>query len=168
MFDCVYPTRTARFGVALISSGTIRLKAKEYACSTSPVDPECICNTCKYYSRGIIHTMLKENNALACQLLTVHNISYMMTFMRTMRQSIIEGPESYTTYINVFISKMFLESNPPDWVVNALNYAGITLININRIDKAIINRLEIESNSNITDNVSDLTDEVISKKQRIC
>ena len=28
-FDCVYPTRTARFGVALVENGSIRLKASD-------------------------------------------------------------------------------------------------------------------------------------------
>ena len=26
MYDCVYPTRTARFGVALVSTGVVKLK----------------------------------------------------------------------------------------------------------------------------------------------
>ena len=31
MFDCVFPTRTARFGTAFTSKGQIRLKNKIYA-----------------------------------------------------------------------------------------------------------------------------------------
>lgn len=30
MFDSVYPTRTARFGVALVDSGTLKLRNKQY------------------------------------------------------------------------------------------------------------------------------------------
>ena len=37
-FDCVYPTRVARFGVAIVPSGTMRLKAKEYAKDLLPVE----------------------------------------------------------------------------------------------------------------------------------
>jgi len=97
MFDCVYPTRTARFGVAFLDTGTIRLKAKEFNghskthTHTQPVDPLCVCSCCKHYSRAAIHVMLKENNSLAAQLLTVHNIAYMMRLMRTMRTAIING-----------------------------------------------------------------------------
>lgn len=85
-FDCVYPTRVARFGVAIVPSGTMRLKAKEYSKDLLPVEEGCLCSTCGHYSRAFLHTAFKDNNALAAQLLTIHNISHMMTLMRTMRQ----------------------------------------------------------------------------------
>ena len=31
MYDCVYPTRTARFGVALVDEGIVKLKRHEFA-----------------------------------------------------------------------------------------------------------------------------------------
>lgn len=86
MFDCVYPTRTARFGVAFVPSGTLRLKAKECATSLEPINPHCGCTTCKHFTKASLHMMFKENNPLASQLLTKHNIYYMMTLMRTMRK----------------------------------------------------------------------------------
>ena len=93
----MYPTRTARFGQALVPTGTIRLKAKEFAAQTGPVEEGCPCSCCAYYSRAFLHVAFKEGNALAAQLLTKHNISYMMRLMRTMRQvrivsrSIVDG-----------------------------------------------------------------------------
>ena len=85
-FDCVYPTRVARFGVAIVPSGTMRLKAKEYSKDLLPVEEGCLCSTCRNYTRAFLHTAFKDNNALASQLLTKHNIAHMMTLMRTMRQ----------------------------------------------------------------------------------
>ena len=85
-FDCVFPTRTARFGVALVTTGSVRLKSKEHAEDLTPVDDQCRCSTCKNYTRAVLHVMFKENNALAAQLLTKHNVSYMMRLMRTMRK----------------------------------------------------------------------------------
>ena len=85
-FDCVFPTRTARFGVALVTHGSVRLKSKEHSTELGPVDPECRCSTCRNYSRAVLHVMFKEGNALAAQLLTKHNVSYMMRLMRTMRK----------------------------------------------------------------------------------
>lgn len=85
-FDCVFPTRTARFGVALVSKGSIRLKGAENANLFESVDPECSCITCRDYTRAYLHLLFKENCPLASQLLTRHNISYMMRLMRTMRQ----------------------------------------------------------------------------------
>ncbi len=86
MFDCVYPTRTARFGVAFVPSGTLRLKSKECSMDLTPVNPNCHCTTCKSFTKASLHTMFKENNPMASQLLTKHNIYYMMTLMRTMRK----------------------------------------------------------------------------------
>jgi queuine tRNA-ribosyltransferase len=37
MFDCVFPTRTARFGVALVDSGSIRIKAREFSSQNKPL-----------------------------------------------------------------------------------------------------------------------------------
>ena len=90
-FDCVYPTRTARFGVALVNDpsvpgGTMRLKNKIYNRDMSPVDSQCECSTCKLYTRAYLHTAFRESSALASQLLTIHNVAFMMRLMRTMRQ----------------------------------------------------------------------------------
>ena len=82
MFDCVYPTRTARFGVALVPEGAVRLKAAEFGASLEPVDAKCGCSCCAGYSRAALHTLFKDNSALAAQLLTTHNVAYMMRLMR--------------------------------------------------------------------------------------
>lgn len=49
MYDCVYPTRTARFGTAMVPWGTLRLNSNECSNDLKPIDPECGCNTCKVY-----------------------------------------------------------------------------------------------------------------------
>ncbi|KAF3206517.1 hypothetical protein TWF191_001411 [Orbilia oligospora] len=43
MFDCVWPTRTARFGNAVTSRGTLNLRHASYAADFSPVDEDCDC-----------------------------------------------------------------------------------------------------------------------------
>ena len=72
--------------MALITTGSVRLKGKEHSADLGPVDAHCRCSTCRNYSRAVLHVMFKESNALAAQLLTKHNVSYMMRLMRTMRQ----------------------------------------------------------------------------------
>ena len=56
MFDCVFPTRTARFGTALVfdAPGEIILKKATYETDFSPIDPTCNCSTCKTYSRLVL------------------------------------------------------------------------------------------------------------------
>ncbi|XP_048378132.1 queuine tRNA-ribosyltransferase catalytic subunit 1 isoform X2 [Stegostoma tigrinum] len=47
MFDCVFPTRTARFGSALVPWGSLQLKNRQYAKDFKPIDEDCDCPTCK-------------------------------------------------------------------------------------------------------------------------
>lgn len=127
MFDCVYPTRTARFGVALVPAGTLRLKAKEYGSDVSPVDAACPCSCCANYSKAILHTMFKENNACASQLLTTHNVAYMMRLMRSMRDAIARGRASHEKYVHAFLGTMFPTGDVPWWVVDALASVDIAV-----------------------------------------
>ena len=128
MFDCVYPTRTARFGVALVPEGTLRVKSNEYKDDVkSPVDTECACSCCACYSRAALHAMFKANNPLAAQLLTTHNIAYMMRLMRTMREAILLGREAHVNFICEFLKKQFPSRNIPTWVVDALASVDIEI-----------------------------------------
>jgi queuine/archaeosine tRNA-ribosyltransferase len=46
MFDCVWGTRTARFGNAITSRGVLNLRNAQYASDFSPIDPDCLCPIC--------------------------------------------------------------------------------------------------------------------------
>lgn len=130
MFDCVYPTRTARFGVALVPSGLLRVKSGAgCAGDVSPVEAGCPCFACTHYTRAALYTMFRENNAVACSLLTMHNISYMMRLMRRMRQAILDGTEAYHEFIRAFLKEMYPNNDVPQWAVDALQEAGVTLQN---------------------------------------
>ncbi len=37
LFDCVFPTRTARFGCALVDDGQLQLKKKIFATDENPI-----------------------------------------------------------------------------------------------------------------------------------
>ena len=52
MYDCVYPSRTARFGTALVPEGVLRLKTSSMAADYRPIDSECDCLVCKRYTRS--------------------------------------------------------------------------------------------------------------------
>lgn len=59
MFDCVYPTRTARFGTAMVRrGGLMQLNQKRYKEDFLPIDKKCECNTCKNYTRAYIHSIV--------------------------------------------------------------------------------------------------------------
>ncbi len=134
MYDCVYPTRTARFGVALVpgeAPGTMRLKSNEFRNDHRVIMEGCECLACKGgYTRAQLHLMLKRNNPLAATLMTHHNIAYMMSLVRGMRKAIME--DRYPTYVRDFIHDQFRGSDKggqdvPGWVKDALQEAGISL-----------------------------------------
>ncbi len=44
MFDCVFPTRTARFGTALVPTGQFLMKNKRFANDYAPLMENCPCS----------------------------------------------------------------------------------------------------------------------------
>ena len=74
LFDCVYPTRTARFGAALTAAGIIKIKQHKYAADLLPLDPSCSCYTCSSFSRAYLHhTFNKVNTYIhACMHTFMH------------------------------------------------------------------------------------------------
>lgn len=123
MFDCVFPTRTARFGNALCSTGSICIKQARYATDNSKLDVDCDCTTCKSMTRSQIHDLFGVEKS-ACHLLTVHNIAYMTRLTREMRNSIIKN--TFPDFVRDFCKKMYPESTP-QWAVDALKSVNIIL-----------------------------------------
>lgn len=76
LFDTVLVTRNARHGTVYTSEGVLRIKNKDMALDSRPVDPKCNCECCKNYSRAYIHHMFKSKEATALTLLTIHNLTY--------------------------------------------------------------------------------------------
>ena len=126
MYDCVYPTRTARFGVALVRGGTLRLKSKEFATDNSPIERDCKCCACKDgYTRSKMNELLQRNIPLAASLMTHHNLTYMMKLTRNMRDAILKN--KYNEFVKEFMTEYFPDNKIPKWVNDALNAAGIDL-----------------------------------------
>ena len=122
MYDCVYPTRTARFGTALVHSGLVKLKSTQCADDEGPIDATCPCYVCKQYSRAYLHSLCKTE-ALGPQLVSIHNLAYMMRLVREMRQAVVEG--RYPAYVRGFVHNMYHRSaDIPGWVVDACGRAG--------------------------------------------
>lgn len=57
MFDCVYATRTARFGTIFTRDGDLKIKHATNKLDFRPIDSECKCPTCLKYSRSYLHHM---------------------------------------------------------------------------------------------------------------
>lgn len=125
MFDCVYPTRTARFGSALVPWGQVNLKQSKYATDFNPIDGDCHCSTCKNYTRAYLNTIV-TNESVACQLVTIHNVSYQLNLMRLIRESIAK--DCFPQFVQIFFDRMYGNGEFPDWAVDALSSVGINLV----------------------------------------
>mmetsp|Transcript_15297 Transcript_15297/g.25240 ORF Transcript_15297/g.25240 Transcript_15297/m.25240 type:complete len:323 (-) Transcript_15297:202-1170(-) len=124
MFDCVFPSRTARFGTALVPMGMMNLKNSEYGTDYRPIDASCHCMVCKKYTRAYLHTVAGKE-AVGGQLLTYHNIAYQMSLMRSLRQAIINN--TFPDFVRSFIQTQYPANDVPGWIVDALEVAGIPL-----------------------------------------
>ena len=91
MFDCVFPTRTARNAQAFTSRGPLSLKTEALKADQQPIDPECSCSTCRRYSRAYLRHLFKTKEILAAMLTTHHNLSFIQSLVAAIRQSIGEG-----------------------------------------------------------------------------
>ena len=140
MYDCVYPTRTARFGVALVDGeapGTLRLKGHDCAEDYGVIMEGCKCSACcdgkgdgGGYTRARLHAMLKNDNPLAVSLVTHHNLAYMMSLNRRMRSAIKD--DAYGDFATSFVREQYRGKDNggqdvPSLVKDALNAAGIQL-----------------------------------------
>ena len=86
MFDCVFPTRTARFGTAFTSFGEIKLRNKIFIKDFRPIEEGCECEACKNFTRAYLHMIEKHDNF--CHLLSIHNVHFLFTLMRRLRKAI--------------------------------------------------------------------------------
>lgn len=124
MFDCVFPTRTARFGVALTSSGSLQLKNGQFADDFSPIEAGCPCATCQTLTRAFLHTIVRRES-VACQHLSIHNVTYQLRLMRSVREAIVK--DEFPAFIRTFMRNMYEKENYPRWAVDALAAVGVDL-----------------------------------------
>ena len=91
LFDCVFPTRTARNGMVFTAGGTIQLKKAYNASVMEPIDLDCTCPACRRYTRAYLRHLFKANEILGIMLATIHNLHFLETLMVRIRQHIEAG-----------------------------------------------------------------------------
>lgn len=91
MFDCVYPTRVARNGMAMTWTGRLVMKNSDYTHDHHPLEDGCGCYACRNgYTRAYIRHLVRANEIFGLRLLSLHNLYFLQQFMREMRKSIME------------------------------------------------------------------------------
>lgn len=89
MFDCIIPSQLAQRGVVFSSQGKLQLRRSVYKFDQTPIDASCPCHACRNYARGYLHHLVKSDENLGWQLLSIHNFSFYHRLMAEMRASIL-------------------------------------------------------------------------------
>ncbi|WP_337951965.1 tRNA guanosine(34) transglycosylase Tgt [Mitsuokella jalaludinii] len=91
MFDCVYPTRVARNGMAMTWTGRLVMKNAQFTHDHTVLEEGCGCYACRNgYTRAYIRHLVRANEIFGLRLLSLHNLYFLQEFMRRMRQAILE------------------------------------------------------------------------------
>ena len=95
MMDCVLPTRAGRHGLLFRAAepgepglgGIIRMniKRKENEADPRPIDPACLCLTCRRYSRAYLRHLFVAGEPLGATLNSIHNLHLYLETMERVR-----------------------------------------------------------------------------------
>lgn len=88
MFDCVLPTRIARHGTAMTSTGRLVVKNAKYKEDFTKIDDNCDCYACQNYTRAYIRHLLSANEVFGQRLLSIHNIHFLINLVNDAREAI--------------------------------------------------------------------------------
>jgi len=152
MADCVFPTRTARFGVALTLNGPINLRLSRHSKSFTPIDETCPCPTC---SSGMSRAQLNHlvaHETVGAHAVTQHNVVFQARLMGGARDAIIE--DRFPAYLRNFFDTYFRSADNngkitikyPHWCVDALRSVNVDLLeNVDRRDDGV-ERVVVDGN----------------------
>jgi queuine tRNA-ribosyltransferase len=105
MFDCVFPTRAGRTGLAFTSMGRLVIRNAPFRSDHTTLDPQCTCYTCTHYSRAYLHHLIHANELLAPILLSYHNLAFLIRLMQDVRQAIQSG--NFVKFKQTFLERAF-------------------------------------------------------------
>jgi queuine tRNA-ribosyltransferase len=91
LFDCVFPTRTARNGLLFTTEGPLTIKKAAYERDFLPIDPHCRCRTCRHHSRAYLRHLYKTQEILYAMLATYHNLFFLYDLVSKIRYTIEHG-----------------------------------------------------------------------------
>lgn len=98
-FDCVIPTRLGRTGFFFISPpfGNSKNRFRTdidkpiFRQDLKPLDENCSCFACQNFSRAYISHLFRSRELLSYQLLSIHNVHFLINLTKQIRTSIING-----------------------------------------------------------------------------
>jgi queuine tRNA-ribosyltransferase len=95
-FDCAFPTRLGRHGMAIVPEPERRwrvdLTAGSVRGDSSPILDGCGCPACgPGFSRAYLHHLFKLRELTALRLVTLHNLHFVARLMDDLRDAIVAG-----------------------------------------------------------------------------
>lgn len=87
-FDSSYPTRAARHGLLFTKKGDVKIERSVYADDFSPLEEDCPCLNCSRFSKAYLHHLFKAKETSAHVLASLHNLRFMVDFMKRAREKI--------------------------------------------------------------------------------
>jgi len=91
LFDCVLPTRVARTGQVWTDEGRLNLRNSRFQDEAGPIDPACLCESCRNHSRAYLAHLFRARELLAYRLATVHNVTWTLALLQRLRASLQDG-----------------------------------------------------------------------------
>lgn len=91
LFDCVLPTRHGRHGTVLTDAGRYNLSNARFRSDDRPLDESCACRVCQRWSRAYLRHLLSVQEPTGARLVSLHNLQWLVRFVATMREAIVEG-----------------------------------------------------------------------------
>lgn len=100
MFDCVMPTRAGRTARAFTAHGVFNLRNARFQDDARALDEHCGCLCCTRHTRAYLHHLFRCEEMLGPMLLTIHNLTYYQTLMRSARSAILgRDYDGYCTHV---------------------------------------------------------------------
>lgn len=90
MMDCVLPTRIARHGTLMTHHGRVNIKNLKYKEDFTPLDSECNCYTCRYYTKAYLRHLYVSDETFGKRLLSLHNTAFLLEIAKGAREAIKE------------------------------------------------------------------------------
>ena len=78
------------------------MKNAEYTHDFRPIEEGCGCYACRHYTRAYIRHLVRANEIFGLRLLSLHNLYFLQSFMRELRQSILE--DRFTEFRSNFLA----------------------------------------------------------------
>jgi queuine tRNA-ribosyltransferase len=103
LFDCVFPTRTARNALVFTLDGPLSLRAEKNKLDFQPIDSSCGCETCRNISRSYLRHLFKAKEIQAAVLATYHNLFFIQNLIRGIHNAIGEG--GFPSFKRAFLSR---------------------------------------------------------------